>query len=80
MDVEWTTDKPKVAGIYWRRTDEKSVPYLVIVFEGPTGLMARIVEEPVNWRASWCENKPIDSPVEAFTCGAWAGPLAQRVK
>jgi hypothetical protein len=37
--------------------------------------MARIVEKPVNWRESWCENNPIDSLVEAFTGGAWCGPL-----
>jgi hypothetical protein len=75
MDVSWATEKPKLQGLYWRRTDEKSAPYLVIVFQGPTGLMARIVEKPVNWRESWCENNPIDSLVEAFTGGAWCGPL-----
>jgi hypothetical protein len=78
MDVSWATEKPKVEGIYWRRTDEKSAPYLVIVFQGPTGLMARIVEEPVNWRMSWCDDKPIDSAIEAYTGGAWAGPLRRR--
>ena len=63
------------AGVILATDRQKSAPYLVIVFQGPTGLMARIVEKPVNWRESWCENNPIDSLVEAFTGGAWCGPL-----
>jgi hypothetical protein len=75
MDVEWTSEKPKVAGLYWRRADKLNSSYLVLVFQGPIGLVARIVEEPVEWRASWCQNNPIDSAIETFTGGTWAGPL-----
>ena len=80
MDVEWTTEQSKAAGLYWRRADKLNISYLVIVFAGPTGLMARIVEESVEWRASGCENNLIDSAVETFIGGTWAGPLAQRMK
>jgi hypothetical protein len=80
MDAIWTGEKPKVSGLYWRRNRDQGIPYLTIVFQGPTGLEVRIVEQPINWGTSGCENDPIERPVEVFSCGAWAGPLAPRVK
>jgi len=80
MDVIWTTEKPKVSGLYWRRNSDQGVPYLTLVFEGPDGLKVRIVEPSINWGASGCENDTIERPVEVFSCGAWAGPFAPRVK
>lgn len=72
MDVIWTAQRPKVCGLYWRRNSDQGVPSLTIVFEGPNGVKVRIVEQPINWGASGCENDPIERPVEAFSCGAWA--------
>jgi hypothetical protein len=80
MDVIWTTEKPKVSGLYWRRNSDQGVPYLTLVFEGPDGLKVRIVEQSINGGASGCENDPIERPVDVFSCGAWAGPLAPGVK
>jgi hypothetical protein len=80
MNVIWTAQRPEVSGLYWRRNSDHGVPYLTIVFEGPDGLKVRIVEQPKNWGTSGCENDPIERPVEAFSCGAWAGPLAPGAK
>jgi len=80
MDVIWTAEKPKVSGLYWRRNSDQGVPYLTIVFQGPNGLKVRIVEQPIHWGTSGSENDPIERPVELFSFGAWAGPLAPRIK
>jgi len=74
----WTNEKPTVPGLYWRRNGEHQVPYLALVFKGPNGLLARIVEEPKNSELSWGDNGSLERAVEGITSGAWAGPLAPR--
>lgn len=80
MDVIWTTEKPKVSGLYWRRNSDQGATYLTVVFQGPNGLTVRTIEQPMNWGMSGYENDPIERSIAVFSCGTWAGPLAPGVK
>ena len=73
--ITWTTAKPKIPGTYWRRNGERDRPYMMIVLEGPTGLIAWIIEEPVNGEVRWCESQRYNYPIEELVGGGWAGPL-----
>ena len=73
--LNWKSEKPTVGGLYWRRNGKNDTPQLALVFKGPDGLIARIVKEP-NRPGESRDNEPFDRPVESFTSGQWAGPLA----
>ena len=74
-ELNWKSEKPTVGGLYWRRNGKNDTPQLALVFKGPDGLIARIVKEP-NRPGESRDNEPFDRPVESFTSGQWAGPLA----
>ena len=74
-ELNWKSETPTAGGLYWRRNGKNDKPQLVLVFKGPDGLIARIVKEP-NRPGESRDNEPFDRPVESFTSGQWAGPLA----
>ena len=74
-ELNWKSETPTAGGLYWRRNGKNDKPQLVLVFKGPHGLIARIVKEP-NRPGGSRDNESFDRPVESFTSGQWAGPLA----
>jgi len=79
-ELIWKSEKPTVPGLYWRRNGKNDRPRLTLVFKGPNGLMARSVAEPNRSGGKLVDNEPFDRPVESFTPGQWAGPLAPPKK
>ena len=77
MYLPWTTEKPTVRGLYWRRNGKGQEATLMFVFEGPDGLYARIVDEQNPLGAS---SEPFEKAVEEFAFGEWAGPLGLETR
>ncbi len=72
--LAWSNQNPTIPGLYWRRDSRKAASYLVLIYAGTQGLMMRLVDASHPWN----DGKLTDRPLDWFSYGEWAGPLASR--